>query len=205
MQFPVFFDRVPRLQVRDPLADLLGAAVAGQFDYGYADAVKLAGHSCPTVATAYVLGHRALSALYPDQMPERGGVKIEFSEAQDAGVTGVTAAVLTLLTGAAHDGGFKGLGGRFARRDLQQFGCELPLQLRFTRLDTSTAVDAGADTSRVPSDPALPGLMTRCLNGTADTAERNRFGELWQSRVERLLLEHWDDNEVFTVRPVMHP
>ena len=53
-------------------------------------------------------------------------------------------------------------------------------------------------------DPALPGLMTRCLNGTADTAERNRFGELWQSRVERLLLEHWDDNEVFTVRPVMH-
>ena len=204
MQTPAFFDRVPRLQMHDPLAGLLGAAVAGQLDYGYVDAVKLAGHSCPTVATAYVLGHRALGVLYPDQMPERGGVRIEFTEAQDAGVTGVTAAVLMLLTGAAHDGGFKGLGGRFVRRDLQRFGRELPLQLRFTRLDTGAAVDAGADTSRVPSDPDLPGLMARCLNGTADTAERNRFGELWQRRVECLLLEHWDDDQVFMVRQVMH-
>ena len=105
MQFPAFFDQIPRLQVRDPLADILGAAESGQFEYGYADAVKLAGHSCPTVATAYLLGHRALATLYPDQIPERGGVRIEFSERLDAGVTGVTAAVLTLLTGASHDGG----------------------------------------------------------------------------------------------------
>ena len=204
MQFPAFFDQIPRLQVRDPLADILGAAESGQFEYGYADAVKLAGHSCPTVATAYLLGHRALATLYPDQIPERGGVRIEFSERLDAGVTGVTAAVLTLLTGASHDGGFKGLGGRFVRRNLQRFGCELPLQLRFIRLDTGAAVDAGANITGVPADPEMPGLMARCLNDTADSEERKRFGELWQGRVERLLLEHWDDDEVFTVRPVVH-
>jgi len=205
MQFPAFFNRVPRLQVNDPLADFLGAALSGQLDYGYADAVKLAGHSCPTVAIAYVLGHRALGLLYPGQMPERGGVRIEFAEDIDDGVTGVFAAVLMLLTGAAHDGGFKGLGGRFVRRDLQRFGQDLPLQLRFTRLDNGAAVDAGADTSGVHSDPELPGLMARCINGTADMAERNRFGELWQRRVERLLLEHWDDDQVFILRPVMRP
>ena len=82
MKFPAFFDRVPRLQVHDPLANLLGATIGGELDYGYIDAVKLAGHSCPTVATAYLLGHRALGVLYPDQTPERGGLRIEFSEAE---------------------------------------------------------------------------------------------------------------------------
>ena len=202
MQHPTFFDQVPRLLVGDPLAECLGAAAGGRLEYGYADAVRLAGHSCPNVATAYVLGHRALTALYPDRLPERGGVRIEFAESQDAGVTGVTAAVLGLLTGAAHDGGFKGLGGRFVRRDLQRFGCAIPLLLRFTRLDTGAAVDAGSDLSSVPADPDLPGLMQRCLDGTADAAGRQRFAELWQRRVERLLLEHWDDDRVFTLRPV---
>lgn len=202
MQFPTFFDQIPRLVVSDPLAACLGAAAGGRLEYGYADAVRLAGHSCPTVATAYVLGHRALTALYPNQLPERGGVRIEFTETFDAGVTGVTAAVLGLLTGAAHDGGFKGLGRRYVRRDLQRFGCDIPLLLRFTRLDTGAAVDAGSDLSPVPADPDLPGLMQRCLDGSADAAERRRFAELWQGRVERLLLKHWDDDRVFTLRPV---
>jgi hypothetical protein len=72
MRVPDFFDQVPRLRVRDPLADFLGAAEGGPLDSGYADTVKLAGHSYPTVATAYVLGHRALSLLYRDAIPERG-------------------------------------------------------------------------------------------------------------------------------------
>lgn len=202
MRFPDFFDQVPRLRVRDPLADFLGAAEGGLLDYGYADAVRLAGHSCPTVATAYVLGHRALGLLYPDAAPERGGVRIDLAEPLDAGVTGVIASVLTLLTGAAPTGGFKGIGGRFSRRDLQRFGVELPLMLRLTRLDTGAAVDAGADTARVPADPELPGLMQRCLGGAADAEGQRRFAPLWQDRVRRLLLDHWDDPEVFLVRPV---
>lgn len=201
MRFPDFFDQVPRLRVRDPLADFLGAAEGGLLEYGYADAVKLAGHSCPTVATAYVLGHRALSLLYRDAVPERGGVRIDLAEPLDAGATGVIASVLTLLTGAAPSGGFKGIGGRFARRDLQRFGLDLPPMLRFTRLDTGAAVDAGADTARVPADSELPGLMQRCLSGAADAEEQRRFATLWQDRVRRLLLDHWEDPVVFPVRP----
>lgn len=41
--------------------------------------------------------------------------------------------------------------------------------------------------------------MQRCLDGSADPAERRHFAELWQGRVKRLLLEHWDDEQVFTV------
>ncbi len=64
-------------------------ATAGQLDYRYVDTVGLAGHSCPTVETAYVLGYRTLGTLYPDQVPERCGIRIEFSEAWDSGVTGI--------------------------------------------------------------------------------------------------------------------
>ena len=41
--------------MRDPLARFLGAAEDGVIEYTYADTVKLAGHSCPTVASAYLM------------------------------------------------------------------------------------------------------------------------------------------------------
>ena len=54
MHLPEFFAASPRLRVFDPLADFLGAAQDGVFEYVYADVVKLAGHSCPTVASAFL-------------------------------------------------------------------------------------------------------------------------------------------------------
>lgn len=202
VKFPAFFDQVPTLRVRDALAAFLGAADDGLLEYGYADAVKLAGHSCPTVASAYVLGCRALAALYPDSLPERGGVRLAFASRLEDGVTGVTASVLTLLTGAAQDGGFKGIGGRFARRGLQDFGHELPLSVRVTRIDTGAAVNVASDLSHVPAHPDTALLLGRCVRGEADDVERQRFAALWQDRVARVLLQHWNDDVVFSVRAV---
>mgnify|MGYP003492414693 FL=1 len=45
--------------MRDPLAELLGAAEGGRLEYTYADAVKLTGHSCPTVAGAWLATRQA--------------------------------------------------------------------------------------------------------------------------------------------------
>lgn len=50
MNYPPFFADIPKIVMRDPLAALLGAAQDGVIEYAYLDAVKLAGHSCPTVA-----------------------------------------------------------------------------------------------------------------------------------------------------------
>ena len=69
MTYPAFFDAVPTLTLHDPLADLLGAVSDGLMTYGYTDAVKLAGHSCPTVAGAYLMTLKALGRLYPDGPP----------------------------------------------------------------------------------------------------------------------------------------
>nr|WP_299242478.1 hypothetical protein [uncultured Halomonas sp.] len=48
MTFPNFFDDVPVIRLRDPLAQLLGSATGGVMEYRYAVAVRLTGHSCST-------------------------------------------------------------------------------------------------------------------------------------------------------------
>jgi hypothetical protein len=199
MQQPDFFRDVRRITVRDPLADFLGAAEGGLIEYGYEDAVKLAGHSCPTVASAYLSSCHALAALYPDQPPERGGVRVSFGSRLEDGVTGVTASIVTLLTGAAQDGGFKGIAGRFVRRGLQDFAAEIPLAMRFTRLDTGAGVDVQSDLSSVPSDAQMPELMACCLRGDASGDTLRRFAALWQERVRRILIDHADDPAVFRI------
>lgn len=69
MRYPAFFDEVPRIVLRDPLAEFLGALEGGLVEFSYLDAVRPAGHSCPTVASAYGLTRRALGALYGAALP----------------------------------------------------------------------------------------------------------------------------------------
>lgn len=200
MAFPSFFSEVPTLVVRDRLAEFLGAADGGLIEYHYADAVKLAGHSCPTVAGAYLMTCRALAALYGDQIPERGEIRVDFSEAQGSGVVGVTASVIGLLTGAAGVGGFKGLAGNFSRRDLMRFETELPGEVCFTRLDNgdSDSVNAALHLAHIPPDPRMGPLLQQLLSGKHDAVSAEVFATLWQDRVRRILVDHFDDPQ--TVR-----
>jgi hypothetical protein len=202
MRYPSFFDAVAPIVMRDPLAEFLGAVEGGLIEYRYVDAVKLAGHSCPTVASAWTLTRRALASLYGDAVPQRGDVRIEMRGDRAAGVTGVMANIAALLTGASSETGFKGIAGRFDRRELLFYAVELPLEMRFTRVDTGDAVDAGANLQRIPSDPEVMPLLQRCAAGCATDAEAARFGALWQDRVRRILLDHPDDDDVFVVRSV---
>jgi len=200
MPFPEFFDEAPRITVRDPLARFLGAADDGVIEYGYVDVVKLAGHSCPTVASAYLMTRAALGLLYPEALPERGGIRVELREDRLEGATGVVANVASFLTGATSDTGFKGIGGHFDRRNLLFFGVDIPGVLRFTRTDTGAAVTVSARLDRVPADPRMIHLLQRCLAGAATADEATRFQSLWQGRVSSLLVEHADDSEIIVVQ-----
>ncbi|MBI5329839.1 MAG: hypothetical protein HZB71_04405 [Betaproteobacteria bacterium] len=200
MTFPSFFQEAPVITLRDPLAEALGAAADGLIHYHYADAVKLAGHSCPTVAGAWLLALHGLRALYGAETPERGAIRVELRAPMDAGTSGVVGAVLSLVTGAAGEGGFKGLGGRFSRRNLLVYGVELPAEARFSRLDTSASALLDYRPERVAPAPEMPALMARMVGGVAEPAERAVFAQLWQDRVRRILLEHAHDPELIAVR-----
>ena len=200
MSHPEFFDHVPHLVLIDPLAQFLGASDTGLVEFTYLDAVKLAGHSCPTVASAYWMTCLALKALYAEQIPERGAIHVEFRDGIESKVTGVIANVVSMLTGASGDGGFKGLGGRFERRHLLSFNANIPLEIRFRRSDNNRCADVATQLQHVPAAAEMPVLMQRCMNDTATPAEQRQFGQLWQERVRRILIEHREDPEVFALR-----
>lgn len=188
MAFPAFFTQAPRIVLRDPLALLLGASDDGLIEYGYEDAVRLAGHSCPTVAGAWLMTVKALRALYPDSTPERGNVLVEFADNATSGVTGVIANVVCLVTGSTTDTGFKGLGGRFDRRNLLRFDQhDLPGEIGFTRRDTGASVAVSYSAQGVPPAPAAMPLLQRILSGQASPAQEQEFAQLWQDRVRRIL------------------
>ncbi|MEN9480635.1 MAG: hypothetical protein RLZZ298_2030 [Pseudomonadota bacterium] len=200
MAFPAFFAEIPSITLRDPLAELLGAAEGGLIEYHFADAVKLAGHSCPTVAGAWLMTVRALRALYGDEIPLRGNLAVAINEPLASGVAGVIASIATLITGAAGDGGFKGLGGQYSRRNLLHFGVDGIGGLAFTRLDTHVTVDCILRLNSVPPDQRLGQLLPAILQGHASLDETRLFGQLWQDRVKRILVDHGDDPALVELR-----
>ncbi|AKH36956.1 MULTISPECIES: hypothetical protein [Nitrosomonas] len=203
MNFPDFYEQAPVVQTRDPFAATLGAAQGGLLDYHYVDAVRLAGHSCPTVAGAYLIGRAALRALYPDEPAERGSIAVHMPAPENEGTTGVMAQVLTLLTGAAADNGFHGIQGRFRRTGLLSFADEREGEaILFKRLDTGAGVAVELDVSLVPGDPAQSGRLAAILQNRADDTIRSTFAEAWQAHVRRLLLEFADDPRVIRVIPL---
>lgn len=197
--FPPFFAQAPLIVMHDGLAEFLGAARGGRITYTYADAVRLAGHSCPTVATAYLMAAAALRRLYGETPPRRGEISVDCGAAKDSGVTGVMASIFTLITGAAEEGGFRGIGARFSRRGLLRFGQPCGGEFRLTRLDNAAAVEVSGHPERVAGDGRMRELMPLCLAGQASAAQEEQFRMLWQERVRHILLGA-DDPELIVVR-----
>ncbi|MDH5465437.1 MAG: FmdE family protein [Thiovulaceae bacterium] len=186
MNYPNFFDQAPVIILRDPLSELLGAFDDGLVRFSYLDAVKLAGHSCPTVAGAFLMTAKALQELYPNDTPIRGNIKVAFKDSIEDGVTGVIANVISLITGATHKSGFKGLKGNFARHSLMDFETPINASVRFTRTDTGKSADLFYNPDIIKTDPKQLQLMKKIISNEANTDEKNQFGVLWQARVKKI-------------------
>lgn len=199
MRTPAFFDDVPTITLADPLAETLGAAEGGIIEYDYLDAVKLAGHSCPTVAGAWLMTRKALAQLYPDRLPRRGEIRVELQQALDDGVAGVIGAVAGLVTGACNEGGFKGLAGRHGRKGLLRYGVPMRGEIRFTRLDNGATIELTHKMTSVPRPEAVTHWMPRALGPQGDATALAAFGAAWQDWVRTILLEHADDPAVVIV------
>ena len=199
MQTPAFFDQAPSIVMYDALAQTLGAAQDGIIEYRYLDAVKLAGHSCPTVAGAWLMARAALARLYPGQTPHRGAVRVAMRGPQDEGVVGVIASVAGLVTGAAGSGGFQGLAGRHARRDLLTYGVPMRGEMRFTRLDNGQSVEVSHHPTAAPRPADLRVQMQAALAPGASSAQPEAFAQTWQGWVRAMLIDHADDPALITI------
>ena len=178
---------------------MLGTFVDGDVTFSYLDVVKAAGHSCPTVAGAYLMTLKALKALYPQGKAVRGNISVAFSEAQDEGGAGVIGNIISHLAGAAGISGFKGLNGRFARHSLMNFDADIPSSARFSRTDTGESVDVFYNPNAVPPRPEMQRLMPKVMVGKANEEALRRFGELWQERVKCILIDNTDNPEMIRV------
>ncbi len=187
MEKPAFYDAVSAIDLYDPLSDFLGAYPQGRVRISYADCVTLAGHSCPTVAGAYLMAREGLKVLYPDTLPRRSEVLVELSGAENAGVVGVTGHVIGYIAGAGGVGGFKGIGGTFARNDRLRYGVDFDGDVRLTRLENGATVTLRYDPSGIPGDPRMKPLMQKALQGQANPEELATFQALWQGRTEAIL------------------
>ena len=197
MNYPDFFDTIETIKLQDKLSAFLGSVEGGHVEFSYLDIVKAAGHSCPTVAGAYLMTREGLKALYRDETPIRGELFASFKETATEGVAGVIGNVVTQITGATTTSGFKGIGGQFARHSLMEFETDTTANLKFKRLDTGATVEVTYDPSSVKGDPAQPEIMQRLRQGMATPEDKAIFGPMWQKRVAAIFQ---NTNQVITVK-----
>jgi len=201
MNYPEFFDAVPAIKLIDPLGEFLGAFNGGLVDINYLDCVKLSGHSCPTVASAYVMAKAGLEALYGEDRAVRSEIEVSMKSPKDEGVTGVIGNVISYIVGAGDNGGFKGIGGKFSRDNLLNFDNPTQeLTVKLTRIDNGKSVEVSCDTSKIPGSPEMMELMQKSLQGSATAQESELFQSLWQKRVMTLLTSQSVQQDAITIK-----
>ncbi len=192
-----FFDKVEPIKLKDPLAFVLGAIDRDEpFVFKYADAVKLAGHSCPAVSGAYKLTQIALKKLYGKETPIRGEIKVKMRGGVDYKANGPISQVISFITGACGGTGFHGLGGgMYSRHNLLTFDDEnLPNDPRavcsvvFQKSSDGKAVEVTYSNYMLPSDPGMGDLMPHAVRQTGTDEQIKEFGNLWHDRIKIVLL-----------------
>lgn len=142
-----------KIKIYEPFAEFLMADQEEfKFSISLLDVVRFAGHACPSIVGAFFISKRAVEELFPeDQICHRGQVSIQLSSLVEQGATGPISNVFSMIFGSWEKSGFGGLGGRFIRRGLLQYGStELPSKsFRFKNIATNETIDIYYDPSKV--------------------------------------------------------
>ncbi len=189
-----FFAEIEPIKLIDPLAETLGVVAANnEIYYYYQEIVKFAGHSCLAVSGAFMMCKIALKKLYKNETPIRGEIRVNFKGDEELNVNGPISQVVSFITGAAPNTGFKGLGGKFSRYKLLSFSKNdkpqegITAEIDFERIDNGKKVSIAYRPNLVKKDPLMGKLLELILRGKASTEEKIMFGNLWQSGVKEVL------------------
>lgn len=201
-RWSIEYENADPIHVRDPVAEALAVLEPGApFVVDYRDVVKAAGHSCPTASGAYRIAQLGLDALYPDEHPVRGDIRVIAGGPKTDPTYGVMSRILSYVTGAAEEDGFAGLaGGHGGRQQLLQFD-DIDAggpTFEFERTDTGETVRVTYHVADVPGPGAAGEHLQTLIDETATPEERRAFSEAWHGRIERILA----DDDLFTVTSV---
>ena len=184
MEYQAFFDDIDTIRLQDELAKFLGVNSDGIIEVSYIDIVKTAGHSCGTVAGAYLTAEMGLKALFAEEVPKRGEIKVELKRKPEDDNAGVVGCVLSNITGATTDYGFGGIpGGKFNRRNLLFYGVDIASDVRLTRLDTGASVGVNYHPGKVVNPMQI--LMS-AIGENATPEDKESFPERFQAMVKRI-------------------
>ncbi len=200
--FRDFIQQVEPIKLQEPLAKTLGAFTSDKavLEYSFIDAIKMAGHACPTVTGAFMICQEALARLYEGEIPVRGEIAITVYGEPDESVYGVMGQVFSLLTGAAPQTGFKGLWNKFKRKDLLKYVSEKTdseaMSFLFERVDKQQSVLISFYPHKIPfpTDKAMrmKELLEKVIWEAADDKEQREFQDLWMERVKLMIVERKD-------------
>ena len=209
-----YIQQVPPIMMSDPLIELVGQTNE-PIPYHYEEVVKLSGHSCMIVASAWTMTRLALEELYPDgEFPVRGEIEIEMPGAEDEWNIGVFGEVMAYITGAAPKTGFSGSifakGEPLTIRKNKMVYTEEPvgtpppkMEFIFTRTDTGKSVAVSWNIALVEpptNEKILAEPAHKLASGAATPEEAEKFIQDWNDAA-LFLLENPVDGLV-TVRVV---
>ncbi len=188
-----YITEVPPIMMRDTLIEIIGQTDE-PIPYYYEEAVKIAGHSCTIVASAWNITRLALEALYTNgEVPKRGQIMVKMPGSESEWNIGVFAEVISFVTGACADSGFSG--SIFAkgdpltvRRGKMKFtddamGTPPPMmKWIFSRIDTGETVSVSWNIKLVQppiNENDLKEFGQKMASNTATPEEKAKFIKNW--------------------------
>ena len=79
------------------------------------------------------------------------------------------------------------------------FDSDISSSARFTRVDSGKSVDVFYNPNVVSGNPKMSSLMQKIMQKQATNSEKIEFGEIWQDRVKRILIDNFDNEEMIRV------
>jgi formylmethanofuran dehydrogenase subunit E len=76
--WPGFYSQAPEIRIIDPMAVVAGSMPEGAniITIKLTDLAVYSGHICPSMAAGYMLTKKAMNALYPNSIPQRGQIRV---------------------------------------------------------------------------------------------------------------------------------
>lgn len=193
---PNFYDQAGYISIKDAEAVQVGSVAPGEaLQIGLKDVGLFTGHVCPGAASGFMLAKKALKALFGDQLPERGKIRVATMPGNDlANVAAYICGILPMNIFGLHP-------------DLivdPKLKPQKPgkLVLIFERKDTGKMVKAVFNKSKV-MDPkkikAIHAYKKKFAEGKAGKEDIQKMGQLFQDMVKKIVLN--TPEGVFEVMP----